>query len=79
MHFSGSITFDFSTPSFSAFTHVRNRKGHAVEARQTRFLIVPVDANLMLRFFHLRYTISLTKAKRPWDGGVMYLCCGELF
>ena len=46
MYFSNSIAFHFKTPFFSAFTHAQNKKGHAAKGRQTRCLVVPVEANL---------------------------------
>ena len=51
MHFSSSIAFDFKMPSFSTFTHAHKKKGPAAEARQGKFLVVPVEANINSKVF----------------------------
>ena len=59
MNFSSSIAFNSKMPSFSAFTHVHNKKqpkqgrqdSHSAEAWQTTCFIVPVEANLNSKVF----------------------------
>ena len=65
MHFFSSIAFDFKTPSFIAFTLTHNKKCHATKARQTRYIVMPVKANLDTKTFSPLTHHLFEKTKRP--------------
>lgn len=73
MHFSSSIAFDFKLPSLSAFTHAHNREGQVAKIRQTRCLIMPVEANLNPEVFSILTHHPFEKNKKNLRSRLLWI------